>query len=55
MTPPKVREGEEQGRTSGDFNWRQQRGEVGLNESKPVVWIPTETEMNNGEFSLEYR
>ena len=56
MLPAQVKEGESQGRISGDINWRQTRGELGFEKrSKPVVWIPTETEINSGEFEIAYR
>ncbi len=55
LLPRKVKAGEDQGRTSGDIIWRKTRGELGTSEFKPVVWFPTDEEMNNGEFSLEYR
>lgn len=55
MLPREVKPGEDQGRISGDVNWRKDRGELGSSLCKPVVWIPTEDEMFNGEFSLEYR
>lgn len=57
LLPRKVKEGEEQGRTSGAVSWRQTRGEMGMfqQEHKPVIWTPSEAEMTNGEFCLEYR
>lgn len=57
LLPREVKAGEEQGRTSGDITWRQTRGELGLPQisHKPIVWVPSEEEMNNGEFFLEYR
>nr|CAG4634793.1 EOG090X06HD [Alona affinis] len=57
MLPKKVKQGEDQGRISGDMNWRRERGELGdptSSQRKPVAWIPTEDELFNGEFSLEY-
>nr|CAG4637019.1 EOG090X06HD [Ceriodaphnia reticulata]SVE72944.1 EOG090X06HD [Ceriodaphnia reticulata] len=54
LLPREVKAGEDQGRTSGDIVWRKTRGELGTTECKPVVWFPTEVEMNNGEFCLEY-
>lgn len=58
LLPPKIKDGEDQGRTSGDIIWRQTRGETGLFPKKqyqPVVWTPSENEMITGEFFLEYR
>ena len=55
LLPREVKAGEDQGRTSGDIIWRKTRGELGTSEFKPVVWFPSDEEMNNGEFSLEYR
>lgn len=57
MLPRELKPGEDQGRISGDLNWRKERGEVGsdIPARKPVVWFPTEDEKSNGEFSLEYR
>lgn len=57
LLPAKVKEGEIQGRISGDLNWRQTRGEVGFSSSnaKPVVWLPTDAEISNGEFEIAYR
>ena len=57
MLPRELKPGEDQGRISGDLNWRKERGEVGsdIPARKPVVWLPTEEEKYNGEFSLEYR
>nr|CAG4649340.1 EOG090X06HD [Scapholeberis mucronata]SVE93625.1 EOG090X06HD [Scapholeberis mucronata] len=56
LLPPKVKAGEDQGRISGDVNWRQTRGELGLLKKghKPVVWTPSENELVTGEFCLEY-
>nr|SVE77013.1 EOG090X06HD [Daphnia lumholtzi]SVE78239.1 EOG090X06HD [Daphnia lumholtzi]SVE78868.1 EOG090X06HD [Daphnia lumholtzi] len=56
LLPREVKEGEEQGRTSGAVSWRQTRGEMGMfqQEHKPVIWTPSEAEMTNGEFALEY-
>lgn len=57
LLPREVKAGEEQGRSSGDVTWRQTRGEMGVfqREYKPVIWKPSEAEMANGEFFLEYR
>lgn len=57
MLPRELKAGEDQGRISGNLNWRKERGEVGsdIPAHKPVVWSPTEEEIYNGEFSLEYR
>ena len=57
LLPREVKEGEVQGRTSGDVTWRQTRGELGMTQPKhkPIIWTPSENEMNNGEFWLEYR
>ena len=58
LLPREVKEGEAQGRTSGDVTWRQARGELGMTqqpEQKSMIWTPSEIEMNNGEFCLEYR
>ncbi|VDK41138.1 unnamed protein product, partial [Gongylonema pulchrum] len=55
-----VREGsgvEEQGRTTGSEEWRKQRGEAGDSKQKSpaaVVLAPTEEEIANKLFSLEY-
>ena len=56
LLPRQLKPDEMQGRTSGDINWRSSRGEVGNSPSspRPVVWTPSEHEINNGEFSLEY-
>lgn len=45
--------GHEQGRTSGSLNWRKARGELG-SVGGAFVWTPSESELNSGEFSLEY-
>jgi hypothetical protein len=57
LLPGEVKEGEVQGRTSGDVTWRQARGELGMTrpKHKPIIWTPSENEMNNGEFCLVYR
>lgn len=57
LLPREVKDGETQGRTSGDVFWRKKRGELGTCQTqlKPVVWIPSEQEINNGEFCIEYR
>nr|CAG4650162.1 EOG090X06HD [Sida crystallina] len=54
LLPQQSKPGELQGRTSGDVNWRKSRGELGLQKHRPVVWIPSETELEFGEFCLEY-
>nr|SVE75132.1 EOG090X06HD [Daphnia dolichocephala] len=56
LLPREVKAGEEQGRTSGGVTWRQNRGEMGSCQPvhKPIVWTPSEEEVNNGEFYLEY-
>jgi len=56
MLPAQVKEGENQGRISGDINWRQTRGELGFAARiKPVIWMPTEIEISSGEFEIAYR
>ena len=54
LLPAKAKCGELQGRISGDVGWRKSRGELGQSGHNPVVWIPTETELECGEFCLEY-
>lgn len=55
-----VKEGETEGRTSGDLQWRQQRGELGMSESsadqeKPgFVFRPSSEEVEKLSFVLEY-
>ena len=54
LLPRQLQPEEAQGRTSGDLNWRTSRGEMGNSHFIPIVWTPSEHEINNGEFSLEY-
>jgi len=55
-----VKEGETEGRTSGDLQWRQQRGELGMSESsaeqeKPgFIFRPSSEEIEKLSFVLEY-
>ncbi|KAL3997862.1 Thioredoxin family protein [Acanthocheilonema viteae] len=45
---------EEQGRTTGSEEWRKQRGEMGDGKSTSRVLVPTEKEISDKVFSLEY-
>lgn len=55
-----LKEGETDGRTSGDLQWRQQRGELGPGSSKTdqsldgFVFRPTVEELEKMSFVLEY-
>lgn len=54
LLPRQLQPEEVQGRTSGDLNWRVSRGEVGNSRFNPIVWTPSEQEVNSGELTLEY-
>ncbi|VDK73875.1 unnamed protein product [Onchocerca ochengi] len=45
---------EEQGRTTGSEEWKKQRGETGSGKPTKRVLVPTEKEISDKVFSLEY-
>jgi hypothetical protein len=53
LLPAKAKSGELQG-WDGDVGWRKSRGELSQSGHNPVLWIPTETELENGILTFLY-